>query len=138
MKKCAHWALAGVLALAASGCSDDEPDVPVVVVSDQFGTLSTEWLALGSTNPANCSAVGADRFELLIYDEFGGFFSEAEAPCSSFSLSVELPVGRFSADATLVDVFDRAVSTTRTLDDLLIVRDTDLVVTVDFAPGSIL
>jgi hypothetical protein len=82
--------------------------------------------------------VGADRFELLIYDEFGAFFSEAEAPCGAFTLTVELPIGRFSADATLVDVFDRAVSTTRTLADLLIVRDTDLVVTVDFSPGSIL
>ncbi len=138
MRKIVQSVVVSMLALGSAACGDDNDDVPVVVVTDQFGTLSTDWLVLGSTNPNNCGAVGADRYELLIYDEFGAFFSEAEAPCGAFSLSVELPVGRFSADSTLVDVFDRAVSTTRTLDNLLIVRDTELVVTVDFAPGSIL
>jgi hypothetical protein len=138
MTKCVHWAVVGALALGAVGCGDDDDELPIVVVPDQFGTLTTEWLTLGTTDPATCAIVGADRFELLLYDEFGGFFSEAEAPCESFVLTVELPEGRFSADATLVDALDRTVSTTSTLDGLDIVRDTDLVVTVDFPPGSIL
>ena len=138
MSKLSDWAIIGALALCASGCADDDDEAPIVVVPRDFGSLTTEWSVFGRLDPLDCADVGADRFELLIYDDFGVFFTEAEAPCEAFSLSVQLPAGRFSADATLVDAFDGAVSTTATLDALDIIVDTDLVVSVDFPPGSIL
>lgn len=137
MHKLAHWAVIGVFALGAVGCADDDDEAPIVVVPRDFGSLTTEWSIFGRLDPRDCADVGADRFELLIYDDFGVFFTEAEAPCEAFSLTVDLPAGRFSADATLVDAVDRAVSTTTTLDALDIVVGTDLVVSVDFPPGSI-
>ena len=138
MYRLVHWVIIGALALSAAGCADGDDEAPIIVVPRDFGSLTTEWSVFGSLDPQACADVGADRFELLIYDDFGVFFSEAEAPCEAFSLTVDLPAGRFSADATLVDAFDGAVSTTTTLDALDIVVDTDLVVSVDFPPGSIL
>ena len=138
MSKLVHWAVVSALALGAVGCADSDDEAPIVIVPRNFGSLTTDWSIFGGFDPNDCADVGADRFELLIYDDFGVFFTEAEAPCEAFSLTVELPAGRFSADATLVDAFDSAVSTTTTLDALDIVVDTDLVVSVDFPPGSIL
>ena len=138
MNRLVQWAIVGALALGAAGCADDDDEAPIIVVPRDFGSLTTEWSIFGRLDPLDCADVGADRFELLIYDDFGVFFTEAEAPCEALTLTVDLPAGRFSADATLVDGFDGAVSTTTTLDALDIIVDTDLVVSVDFPPGSIL
>ena len=139
MIKFLHWPIIGALAVGAVGCADsDDDEAPIVVVPGNFGSLTTEWSIFGRVDAVDCADVGADRFELLIYDDFGVFFSEAEAPCEAFDLTVDLPRGRYSADATLVEANDRAVSTTTTLDALEIIVDTDLVVTVDFPPASIL
>jgi hypothetical protein len=138
MTRFVHWAIVGALALAAAGCADSEDEAPIVVVPRDFGSLTAQWSIFGGLDPRACADIGADRFELLVYDDFGVFFTEAEAPCEAFEFTLDLPAGRFFADATLVDSFDRAVSTTTTLDALDIIVDSDLVVSVDFPPGSIL
>lgn len=138
MKKFVHWAIVGALAFGACGCADSDDEDPIVVVPREFGSLTVEWSIFGRLDRLDCADVGADRFELLVYDDFGVFFTEAEGPCEAFEFSIDLPAGRFSADATLVDPFDGAVSTSTTLDALDIIPNTDLVVTVDFPPGSIL
>jgi hypothetical protein len=141
MTKFVQWPIIGalaVLAIGVSGCADNDDEAPIVVVPRDFGSLTVEWSIFGGLDPLACADIGSDRFELLVYDDFGVFFSEAEAPCEAFGLTVDLPAGRFSADATLVDTLDRAVSTTATLDALDIIVDTDLVVSVDFPAGSIL
>jgi hypothetical protein len=138
MTKFVHWAVVGALALGACGCADSEDEAPIVVVPRELGSLTVQWSIFGRADRFDCSDVGADRFELLIYDDFGVFFTEAEGPCQTFEFSIDLPTGSFSADATLVDAFDRALSTTTTLEALDIIVDTDLVVSVDFPPGSIL
>jgi hypothetical protein len=120
MTQATRHLVAGFLALSLSGCffeSDDET---------------------GSTRPAACDAIAAARYELVVYDSFGDFYTEAEAPCEAFALSLELSDGFYSADATLVDFADRAVTTTSTLEALDIIADSELVVTVDFPPGSVL
>jgi hypothetical protein len=138
MKRFVHWAIVGAMALGACGCADSDDEDPIVVVPREIGSLTVQWSIFGRLDRMDCSDVGADRFELLVYDDFGVFFTEAEGPCEAFEFSIDLPAGRFSADATLVDSFDRAVSTSTTLDALDIIANTDLVVTVDFPPGSIL
>lgn len=136
--KFVHWAIIGALALSAAGCADSEDEDPIVVVPREYGSLTVEWSIFGRLNRNDCADVGADRFELLVYDDFGVFFTEAEGPCEAFEFTIDLPGGRFSADATLVDGFDRAVSTSIALDALDIIPRTDLVVSVDFPLGSIL
>jgi hypothetical protein len=128
---------AGVLALGASGCSDDDPDT-VVIVPVVSGTLTVTWTIDGVTDPGLCQTAGANAFELVVYDDFGNFVTEIEAPCDWFFVSLDLDDGFYSADATLIDYNDRAVTTTATLYDLDIVADTDLVVDLDFPIDSFL
>ena len=53
-------------------------------------------------------------------------------PCEAFVLSQQLPVDAYSADATLVDPSDFAVSYTQVLVDLIITDGTELIVPIDF------
>ena len=64
--------------------------------------------------------IGALDFEVVVYVVFVVFFDEIEAACVEFSLTSALPVGRFSADVTLVDAADFGVTFSQILDDLLI------------------
>ena len=130
------WWIATGLALASAGCYGDDDDVVVVVPPEQIGALTVQWSIGGATLPGDCVAFGADFFELLVYDQFGAFFLEANAPCEAFALSLELPEGLFEADATLVNRADVAVSVTELLDEIVITSDSELVISVDYPLGS--
>ena len=135
------WLLLIGTAFADQGCvwnEDFDDDEVVVVPPDLSGFLTVEWSIAGGLSPSDCAAFGAEFFELVIYDEFGSFATEFNAPCEAFALSIELPEGVFDADATLVDGADFAVTLTERLEDLLIVDSTELVVSIDFPPGSFL
>lgn len=134
------WLLLAGLGLAAQGCvwEDDFDEPPVIVVPPAAaGTLTVEWSIAGRFVPADCAAFGADFFELVIFDG-GSFATEVNAPCEAFAVSIELPEGVFDADATLVDAADFAVTVTEPLDDLVILEGTELVVSIDYPPGSFL
>lgn len=130
---------AGLLALGASGCFfETDDDDRVIVVPARTGALTVNWTIAGTVDPAACALSGADAFELVVYDDFGRFVTEAEAPCESFFISIELDDGFYSADATLVDVFDGAVTVTAPLENLDIIADTELVIDLDFPSSSFL
>ena len=130
---------AGVLALglnlAGCGGGGDGAD-PVVVVPAVSGTLTVTWTIEGFADPALCAP--GDAFELVLYDEFGDFYTEVEAPCESFFLSMDLDEGLYFADATLVDFDDQPVTTTATLDDIDIFAEDELVIDLDFPAESFL
>ena len=129
-------ALAGVAA-ATTACLDSGPD-RVVVVDQPTGTLTVEYTIQGGKVPSDCVFYGATDVELVVYDSLGYFVTDRYAPCESFFVSVQLYPGRYGADVTLVDRFNYAASVTAPLYDLDVVRDTELVVSVDFPPGSFL
>jgi len=131
--------LAGMLALAlpAAGCfvtTDVEPAPP----SSFSGALTVNYTIEGSTDPALCSTYGAADVELVVYTGRGAYVTERQAPCSDFWIGVSLDPGLYSADITLVDVGDRAVSVTKPLYSIDVVEDTELVIDVDFPPDSML
>ena len=130
-------ALLGVAA-AAPACVVDDDDPDRVVVVDPPGTLTIEYTISGETIPSDCAYYGASDVELVVYDDLGYVIADQYAPCDFFSVSIDLYSGYYSADVTLVDPYNNAVSVTSVLQDLEIVRDTELVVNVDFPPGSIL
>jgi hypothetical protein len=123
--------------IASSGCYGDD-DVVVVVPPERVGLLTVRWSITGATVADDCSRFGADFFELLLYDRFGVFFFESSAPCQAFALSLELPEGIFEADATLVDSEDAAVSLTERIEQIVITSDSELVISIDYPPGSFL
>jgi hypothetical protein len=108
---------------------DSEPPV---------GTLTVEWSIDGQRNPYDCSAFEVDRFELMLYAGLDQLVAQVEPICESFSVSVDLLEGRYEADATLVDSFDRAVTVTQTIDSIDILEGTDLVVGIDFPIEALL
>ena len=132
------WALAG----ASLGCSvvasPAEPAPSVVTVPAAPGQLTVRWTVAGSDHPAVCSAYAASDLELVVYDEAGSHYATATAPCDGFTLTLPLPEGTYSADATLIDARSNARSTTKPLHAIEIVGGTDLAIDLDFPSTSIL
>ena len=109
----------------------DDSDPPV-------GTLTVEWSIDGQQNPSDCSAFHVDRLELLLYTGLDQLVDQVEPICESFSVSVDLLDGRYEADATLVDSFDRAATVTQTVYAIDVIQGTDFVVGIDFPIGTFL
>ena len=102
------------------------------------GTLTLAFSVEGSTHPSSCTDAGATAIELVVYDVAGREFTTEYGDCTDFDISVTLPNGTYSADATLLDARGYPASTTLPLDDLHIIGGTDLQVTADFPPSSLL
>ena len=127
------WALAG----GALGCTlTTEP--PVVVVPAASGTLTVRWTVAGSDHPAACGVYGATDLELVVFDENGAQVASTLGACEGFSLTLALPEGTYSAEATLVDPRGSARSVTKPLQAIVVVRGTDLAIDLDFPQSSIL
>jgi hypothetical protein len=121
-----YWTLCAALAFALPGCVivDDDNDDP--------GTLTVAWSVDGALEPSDCAFFGMDRLELTVYDVFDDPVVTSYAPCEQFELSLRLPEGYYSADATLVDSLDRSVTTTQLIDDIDIIEDDELYIPIDF------
>jgi hypothetical protein len=135
MNKWGIKALLCATALQLSGCifeSDDHDSRPHV------GTLTVRWTIDGLTDPGDCAAFGVDRMELALYTAFDEKIDEVNPVCEAFEVSVDLDEGRYSADATLVDSFDRSATETQVLDALDVYGDNELVVDIDFPLDSFL
>lgn len=133
MKKWSVKAVSCAAALQFPGC--------IIVSGDPLppaGMLSVEWSIDGQRHPADCAAFGVDRLELLIYTRFGALIDHVDASCEAFAVSVELVEGRYHTDATLVDSVGRSATLTRSIGDIAIIEDTDLVVVIDFPVDSFL
>jgi len=119
--------------LSVPGClivSDDDDPEPLV------GTLTIEWSIEGRRDPLDCIDFDVDRLELVVSGSSDEV--EVEPYCEDFSTSIDLYEGRYVADATLIDSFDRASTLTEAIDAFDIVAGTDLVISVDFPVGSFL
>jgi hypothetical protein len=131
--------LLSALAASALGCSVAvSPSPPDVVVPANAGTLTVRWLVAGGTDPATCDAYGATTMEVVVYDASGAEIAKANAPCSAFAITIPLPDGTYSAEATLIDPGSNARSVTKPLHGLEVVSGTDLAVDLDFPTTSIL
>ena len=128
----------GLIALAAcaalSGCVVESHDHS----GPALGTLSLDWTISGANDSLVCSDFGADRVELVIYDDRGVVADRLSPYCESFAASVDLLEGSYYADATLVDSLDASVTVTETVDAIDIIAGTDLAIGIDFPPDSFL
>jgi hypothetical protein len=110
---------------------------PIVPVAGA-GSLTLRWLVAGTNDPNLCSVYGASTVELLVFDESGARVATANGACESFSLSLTLLPGTYTAETTLLDARGQPVSTTKQLLALRVIRRTDLAVDVDFTQSSML
>ena len=127
------------LAAATLGCTVGvEAPVGPPVTTAAAGTLTVRWLVSGTTDPSMCDANRASTLELVVYDAAGTQVATATAPCESFSLTLPLSDGTYSADVTLIDPAGNSRSVTKPLSAVEIVTGTDLAIDVDFPSNSIL
>lgn len=124
------------LGVSVSGClvgtEQDEPVLPAT------GTLTIDYTIENAIDPTLCLSYGVTDAELVIYTPAGDYVKERYGRCVDFLVSATLFPGTYSADVTLIDDSDRARSITKTLYDLEVVGDEELVVDVEFPPGSML
>lgn len=121
-----YCVLSAALALSLPGCLivDDDGEDP--------GTLTLGWTVEGLQEPADCAFYGIDRLELTVYDLFEDPVVTSYALCEDFELSIGLPEGFYSADATLIDGLDRAVTRTQLVDSIDIFENEELYIPIDF------
>jgi hypothetical protein len=129
------------LAATSAGCTvglGASTDLPPVSVDQATGSLTVRWLVAGTTDPSVCDAYAASAVELVVYDESGNEVTTADEPCGSFSLTLALPEGTYTAEATLVDASSGARSVTKPLSAIEVVAGTDIAIDLDFPASSIL
>ena len=131
-------ATAFVAATSLTGCMVEAGFDPGVVIVDQSSSITVDWTIDGRDGPFVCADFGVDAVDVEIYDGFGELVRATRTPCEFFSATMYVPAGEFSVDATLVDAFDDALSTTATAPRLLVDRDADVLVDLDFPADSML
>jgi hypothetical protein len=133
------WALGTMVGLAlatAAGCTARADIYPLPSGND--GTFTVQWSVGGRFNASQCAAYGADQMELVITDASGRRVATAYQPCEEMKMTVPLPPGSYVADARLLDVRGRPVSTTLNLQPFSIYRGTDTAADTDFPASSML
>jgi hypothetical protein len=121
--------------LPLTGCIIAEDPVPVVVTRG-YGLLTVAWTLQGSDDPALCDLEGADTIDIFVERSDGAPEVEVSDLCEVFVTSVELRPGGYYADALLLDVRARPVTTAVDLGFFEIYGDDELVIDVDFPASS--
>ncbi|MFO0590595.1 MAG: hypothetical protein U0441_23840 [Polyangiaceae bacterium] len=128
---------AAAMAFTTSGCFLESHSHTTGSDTIATGTLSIAWTVESSTSPSACDAHNATDIAIDIYDPAGNRIATEKAPCDAFVDNVDLDVGSYSIDVTLVDINDKSVTTTITL-DTTVDPNTEVDVDVDFPPTSFL
>ncbi len=130
--------VACALSGASLGCSVGISPAPPLVSVAPSGTLTVRWTIANGEDPSLCSAYGASMLELVVYDEGGGEVARTNGTCEDFSVSIALPDGTYSADATLTDAAGNSRTVTKQLSAINVVTGTDIAIDVEFPPSSFL
>ena len=125
---------AALLALCAAGCE-------VHTYSSGYqggpydGTLTIDWSLDDSFDPDACDDYDARYTELILYDGRDEV-AHVQTRCEDFDVSIDLPDGVYSLDATLLDHDDRPVTTSLALDDIDVYEDDETRISIDFPLAS--
>jgi hypothetical protein len=130
------------LAALGSGCFiDTDIDDPAPTGS---GDMTLLWTVDNTVDPGACDfyaldpATGMD-LEMVLFDDAGRTVLQDYVPCENFGHSVRLRSGWYHAEVTMVDpITNEPLSTTLPLEDIRVVRDTEVELDVDFPASSFL
>lgn len=124
-----------VFATSLTGCIiDDGPDR--IPVARDNGLLTVAWTVDGTDDPAACAFEGADTIDIFVEHARGGTAAHVSDFCEVFVTSIELRPGSYFADAVLLDVSGRPITTTVDLGFFEIFGRDELIVDVDFPLDS--
>lgn len=102
------------------------------------GTLIVDWTVDGLKDPGECQQGGATTIDVTVQTTAGEDMGEYQADCGSFSTSIELPAGAYSATAVLVDDAGHDHTTPVDIEPFHIHGDDELTTPIDFPAGSFL
>ena len=138
MKYLGSLLFALVAAAALTGCEVQAGigGPGAVVVGDGTGSISIGFTVDGRDDRFACADWGVAAADILVVDDFGDIVVDEQVDCNAFIDTIDLPEGNYSAEVTLVDDFDDALSTTAKLRGLDVIAGTDLEADVDFPASS--
>ena len=109
--------------LAIAGCGDDEEELALV---------TAEWSIAGRLDPGDCSAIGADFFEVVFFDLDGVFVAEVEADCRDFATSFDFFEGTYDVSTRMITSRQEGASETLFFDEVEVDRGVEVVLHADF------
>jgi hypothetical protein len=134
MRISSQFALSAALA-TLPGCfiESSEPDT-VVVAGD--GLLTVTWTVAGSSDPLECEFQGADAIDIVVQSTGGSVVTQVTDDCEEGVTSISLPPGTYYADAVLIDIGGRPVTTPADLGRFSLYGGDELILDADFGADS--
>jgi hypothetical protein len=120
-------------AIAAAGCSAEVG--AGIDLGEAEGSMTVDWTVANTKDPITCDDFAADTLEIIVFDDFGQI-ARTDSACDDFEVTLFLPEGVYSVDATMLDSDFVPISTTVSLDGLSVREGTDLEVPIDFPSDS--
>ncbi|HEX7478274.1 MAG TPA: hypothetical protein VF331_10745 [Polyangiales bacterium] len=102
------------------------------------GTLVVDWTINGTTDPSRCTQSAATTLDVIINTASGNFVGEFQADCAAFATSIDLPAGRYTANAVLLDARGTERTTQLDIGAFRILGGDSLDVPIDFPARSFL
>jgi hypothetical protein len=100
------------------------------------GYITLRWSIEYDTSAGLCKLFGATQLELIVYEPNQKEFGRVYRPCSDFEVTMPIPVGLYSANATLVNAWAQPVSTTLPISAIRITPNEALAIRADFPAAS--
>jgi len=138
MKKLLGILACAALPVALGGCAVEAGGTvgPGPGPAPTSGALTVRWSIDGSFDPNLCDVYTAPTMDVRVLSQNDGRLYEQTADCHSFSTTVSLPVGDYTANATLLDPGGHARTTTVNLSPFTVSSGGDVVQDADFPRSS--
>jgi len=133
-----HSTVALLCAMTLPGCTLAVGGSAGGTVVPPDGSLTADWSIEGANDPLVCSDFHADTMEITIFAQGDDIGTSVDAACDSFTITVPLPPGNYSATAVLLDGNGVPVTSEAAVPPFQATSRTDLGVSIDFGASSFL
>jgi hypothetical protein len=113
-------------------CANGNSDVPPVA----DGSVTFDWTLLGVKDSRQCDIQVVQTFDVVVTNPDGSPYAEFRESCDVFSTTVLLPVGRYAANAVLLDPQNFERTSEIPVNPFDVVSATDLLIPLDFPATS--
>jgi hypothetical protein len=117
-----------------SGCIVETNDSAPARVDS--GALVLDWTIDGSKNPDQCDQSDSATLDITVTTLSGSPAGEFQESCRAFATTVDLPPGRYNAEAVLLDPAGHARTTAVPTGPITLYGNDELSIPVDFPASS--